>query len=139
MKTYTIDRATWRRGGDKQNWVRENGIFVDNPNSKGEGEVLLKNCQGYYCCLGFISQQEDPTLTDENLFSAPDPADLNVIIPLLNKMEFSEIFNSQYKVNTDFSHSAIQINDNPDIDDMEREKQLLELGAGHDVTFKFIN
>ena len=41
-QTFTIDRATWRNGGDKHDQA---------------GAVRLKNSLGFKCCLGFVCEQ----------------------------------------------------------------------------------
>jgi hypothetical protein len=44
MKTLTIDRATWRRGGAPE---------FGNTTAVGYGSTSLLNEHGYKCCLGF--------------------------------------------------------------------------------------
>ncbi len=50
---FTIDRSKWRTGGHSEN-------------KTGEGGTALLNKEGFMCCLGFMSlQQEDNPATED--------------------------------------------------------------------------
>jgi hypothetical protein len=99
MKTLTLDYSKWRCGRNSE-----------KPENKlGTGPTLLLNTSGYMCCLGQFSSQLKAELTKSDLMYKSTPSQLLNVnkggIPYLTK---------QYGVfskNTEFSNSAISIND----------------------------
>lgn len=63
MKEITIDRGTWRFGGNAKNY------------DHGEGFTALLNTKGKRCCLGFVCSQIG--FSDEALLDALTPSGID--------------------------------------------------------------
>lgn len=85
-----------------------------------------------HCCLGFACLQAGVPL---NRTYRDYPGDLRMEVPGLN--EPIDLLGRQFK-NTVFSRDAATINDDRDIDDEERKRQLSKLAIAHGHTFTFI-
>lgn len=124
MKTITIDRSKWRRGGDKQ---------------ENAGDTALLNEQGFMCCLGFICLAEGFTV--EEILKAGEPCDINISVwdeatqeRAQNLLEFENDEDNYPTVLTkEIVVRAIRVNDSEDdrVGDPEREAALKEIF--HDI------
>lgn len=129
MKTFTIDRTTWRRGGHTQ---KSNMDIV--------GPTYLLNTEGYRCCLGQICNQLG--IPDVCLLSIPNPKILSISSDSSKKKayqkwadEFGDFpFHTAIRINDSFMYSTIA-----GIDDSQREKDLIELFTKYDYELEFIN
>ncbi len=117
---YTIDRKTWRRGGD---------VYDEQ-----FGETSLLNPQGFMCCLGQCLLQEG--LTKDKLLNTPDPAGSEVANSFATVGD-GESFD--YYLNTSLAKKAMTVNDNPDLQDVEREEKLIQLFKDNNLEIEFIN
>jgi hypothetical protein len=109
---YTIDVDKWRCGGS-------------GANKLGEGLTMLRNPEGYCCCLGFITIQEG-----FNPIGAIGPSELGKVIPRLVEKAL---------LNTRLANDAIQINDDFDTTMKEKVRALRSLFASHGVKLHFKN
>lgn len=103
--------------------------------SRGTYSKLLDE-KGKMCCLGFVCKTLG--VTDEEMLDviAPDCiADTGKVGPLIEGEHEDEI------VNTEWVTDAVDINDADDIDDTEREADLLRLCERADapVQFEFVD
>ena len=115
---YTIDRKTWRRGGDKYD--------------EKFGETSLLNPQGFMCCLGQCLLQEG--IEEDKLLNVGDPADAHVNSSFVHKSQSIEFY-----LNTPLAKDAMQVNDNPFFSDIEREEKLINLFKENNLEIEFIN
>jgi len=117
----TIDRAKWRCGGD------------DNPfqGGNGKGDTKLLNCEGYLCCLGFITREACPDL---ELLDKSEPDDLPRPVWGLSIPKPSGVG----RKNTKLTFDAIRINDDEDLSFEEREAKLLELFKDSPYELEFV-
>jgi len=127
LREFTITRKTWRSGGE-------------DINKHGEGLTSLLNDQGQMCCLGQIAKQ----IGFDNIQGEAEPCQLPLkrldpegeclLIRLENEedhYEYEDYFNSE------FSLELMSINDDENIDIIERERQIIEAAAKFKVTIKF--
>ncbi len=101
MREIIIDRSKWRTA------------------THGEGRTQLLNEEGYKCCLGFICQQVSRRKISENSYPC------QIDRPVKGLSYKSNAFNKI--LDTELTSEAIAINDNEEINNKEREKQLKEL------------
>lgn len=128
-KTIIVDCDLWNRG---------NG---ENP----EVTVALLNSHGM-CCLGFAMLQLTDA-TEADITDVGEPGEIGWEFecpdysPLAHREEYLDAVLGRYEylVNSEFSESAIAINDDPEIDDRERMKRLRALAREHGLQFRFIN
>lgn len=118
MKTVTVKRSNWRRGGSLIDFLVK------------YGRIRLLNDMGNKCCLGFASQQIGD-LKDGDLLNRTYPSSLGIVVK-----DLSEIVNGDVE-NTEFSKEAVKINDSSIITDAEREAKLKELTIKHKCDFQF--
>jgi hypothetical protein len=121
MKDYLIiDRKKWRTGD------------FDHENKTGKGHTQLLNKEGYMCCLGFRCYQMG--IPKKDLLEKGVPVDLSYKynIPDLIIKDSDDCW-----INTSFTDIAIDINDDCDIDSVEREKRIKELFATINVIVEF--
>lgn len=110
-----IDRAKWRTGGNST--IRT-----------GEGSTALLNLDGFMCCLGFRCHQMGIPKKELLGRGVPEALSKNWDIPdLVNEIGSD----------TDFTDTAIEINDDRDITREEREKEITEHFATIGVTVEF--
>ena len=110
-----IDRAKWRTGGYSHIQT-------------GEGGTALLNNDGFMCCLGFRCHQMGIPKKDLLGKEVPETLSKNWVIPDL----IDSVGND-----TDFTNTAIEINDDRDITREEREKEITEHFATIGVTVEF--
>lgn len=97
-----INRAKWRTGGDSDYQT-------------GNGDTQLLNHEGFMCCLGFRCNQLGIPKGDLVDVGEPNQLSEEWIIPdLVNRNGY----------NTLFCGKAIDINDDEDITQREREKRI---------------
>lgn len=120
MRKFTVDRATWVRGGQKKA-----GLF---------GPTSLLNVAGNRCCLGFAGREicgiEDRILLRKGFPTAEAvvPAFLEHIPELLNsRRDLSEV-----------GAQIIRVNDDEGISEEHREAELIRLFAFIGVAVTFI-
>ena len=131
MKEFTIFRNKWLRGG-------KDGFGND------EGASLCTD-DGQKCCLGHIMTQcgikkiqlldkGDPAdvLTDENGQGRP-----RVQSEQLRKA-VNFLYNNSKGANTKLTEQAVSINDDHNIDDEERERQLTALFSKNKIRLTFV-
>jgi len=116
MKQITITRSKWRCGGDGKHKL-------------GEGETLLKNEQGFMCCLGQWVEQVRP---DINILYRGAPQSTEGLIEGLTKTdEYEDIYL------TDLASNMITVNDDEGLPQEEREEELTFLAKeeGYELVF----
>jgi hypothetical protein len=119
MKKLVIDRSKWRTGGGGYNFTY--------------GETKLLNDMGYMCCLGFYCVQIG-NKTKNEIYGITCPSHLDSFEGVEELVKDGNHLND---TNSDFSESAIYINDS-DISNEERERQLKELFKKNGVDLKFV-
>lgn len=140
-----IKRSEWSRGN-----LIGNALLVDKPNERlleqaGAMGKLLPT-EGKMCCLGFACLALG--VSKEQLLDKSTPEDLDCKLEGLteerssyhnNVEERSSYHNNVEYVNSDFSNEAVEINDDGDISDKEREAALTTLARSSKFDFKFID
>ncbi len=116
---YTIDRQTWRRGGDSAE------------SNENYGATKLLNEQGYMCCLGQCMLQEG--ILKEVILEKGDPAATNLPCTFTVESSISSFSNNV------LSQCAMDINDDRTLDDSEREEKLINLFKEHGLELEFVN
>jgi hypothetical protein len=109
-----INRAKWRTGGDSRIQT-------------GEGSTKLLNNDGFMCCLGFRCHQMGIPKKDLLGYLSPAGLSENWVIP--------DLVDSAG--DTDFTTTAVDINDDECITQEEREKEITEHFATIGVTVEF--
>jgi len=115
---YTIDRQTWRRGGDSK---ESNDKF---------GNTYLLNPKGFMCCLGQCLLQEG--ISKDRLLSIEIPQDVD-----LNSSFVRRSFEGF--LDTSLSIKAMAVNDDPSYSDKAREEELTKLFKQNNLELEFIN
>lgn len=116
---YTIDRKTWRRGGEQYTLVTH-------------GETMLLNDLGYMCCLGQCMLQDG--IVKDKLLNVGDPADAHINSKFVHKSQSLSFY-----LNTPLAKDAMMINDDDKLQDVEREEKLINLFKDNDLEIEFIN
>ena len=121
-----IDRAHWRTGGRS----------YDNL----YGETLLKNSQGYMCCLGFIGEVLGHDLSG----GKPCPAN-TIRVPAKNTLDpdkehWPELTEDDEGTVQDsgLAAEAMELNDEDEIDNEEREDRILTLFEDTTYALEFV-
>jgi len=113
MKTLTIDRDRWRRGGIRRNHTH--------------GPTYLLNDEGYMCCLGFDALACG--VTPYEMRGAYGPGEVTTMSD-----EYRET-----RWRSGVVLDAMEVNDNPNLSELERETKLIPLlkaiGGYDDVQF----
>lgn len=125
MKKYThviIDRKKWSRGN-----LSGNALLVNRAFRNDLMNVAPMPKIGRMCCLGFACLVLGATRKE--ISGETMPSTVEKELPGLNYRNGD----------TSFSKQASAINDNPDITDKEREKQLKKLARENGFIFKFVN
>jgi hypothetical protein len=136
---FTIDRAKWRCGGD------------DNRTARGEGATLLRNPQGFECCLGQVACQLG--CTPESILHVGEPMGmLELDMPRGSPRSAREgveklrpILLNKDNCDTKLASLAMTLNDDGTIGngvlmtDEYRETHLRELFQEHGHEIEFIN
>jgi hypothetical protein len=144
MRQLVIDRSIWRTGGD---------VYIYN---KHFGSTQLLNRQGKMCCLGFYCERI-AGINKYDLYYRPTPFALkhdffdNDDINVLIKSEKVEVPTRYYSTSvekvvetikysdSEFSIEAIQINDDENISNEQREQLLTEHFKTINIELIFIN
>lgn len=107
IKEFKINRVKWLRGSVSE-------LIDDN---------------GNMCCLGFICNQLG---IDKSLMLNKDnPYEIKVLLPYITEKYHSLI------VDSELSKKAIQINDDPNLFELERESKLTRLFKTYNLNLKF--
>lgn len=132
-RKFIVDRAKWRCG-------------EDGKESLGTGRTALHNESGYMCCLGMVCEQSGLKVPKDNCL--PNPSyygnqgifpkhQLEAKIPFLINIQ-EEHGNFNYS-SSEFSISAMNINDNPRLSQLARESSLKKLFLKENIELEFIN
>ncbi len=114
---FTIDRSTWRFGGDV---LARNEKF---------GTTYLLNEQGFMCCLGQCHRQMG--YNDKSILKKGSPQAVKGT-PRPNPFLFG-------LENSPLTTMCIGINDDPELSNEEREAKLIAAFKGCNLTLEFIN
>jgi len=117
MKEYTIDRSKWVCGGKRF--------------SEKLGMTGMLNAKGRMCCLGQICEAEG--VSHEAMRGIGNPC----LIPRGFRQKVSWMISNETFGNSRQSSKMIRVNDNPDLNQKEREKKLKELALKVDIKLKF--
>ncbi len=124
--SFTVDVTKWRCGGSGKNKL-------------GKGETLLRNGDGYMCCLGFACLAAGATALEIKYHSMPYR--LNRSIAGLNlprhDCKYVSFFDGAY-CNTVFAREAQNINDDQNLTLGQRKHKLIALGKEHNIEVKFV-
>ena len=124
MKTFTIDRSTWRCGGAE-----------NEPGAHGFGPTKMLNSDGFRCCLGHIAKQCG--FTDDQLCNRDTPVD--VVRAVGSEPAGFLVERDEYgSGDTDLTNSAIGINDSDELGLAEREDDLRTLFRKHGYRLRFV-
>ncbi len=126
MQQLIIDRKKWRTGGDSVELRRL------------KGPTSLYNDMGYSCCLGFYCRKIGG-IRNNVLLDVGSPDNLN--IKDFTKIELLVSRDSRDEVYSDsvFSQIAIDINDDPNLSNEEREAAIIEHFKKVDIEVIFKN
>jgi hypothetical protein len=114
MKTITIKRSKWARGGMN-------------------GDSFLLNEAGNMCCLGFAANQMNRIARCE-LFEGATPEDVYT-----KASPFTNVDEDGFVKDNVLSETAIMINDNARISDKVRERRLTTLFKKFGIKIKFVD
>lgn len=106
-----IDRSKWRTGRDGEN-------------KTGDGTTMLRNNQGYLCCLGFICEA----------FGVSPERTIRHFLP---RWKHRVPFLMEEDGYTDLATAAVSINDSLATPASQKEMQLLELFRDTEVELGF--
>lgn len=125
LNNLTIPRDEWYRGGDK------------NLNDT----TPMLNDIGLRCCLGHLGRTMN--VPDSVLLHTGSPLDsIGWSNELYSKYDPNDLLVHLDGIvldNTEFTIDAMNINDNPDISEDEREQQVIELFATKGITVNFVD
>lgn len=124
METIVIDRSKWRTGDE------------DRDNGTGIGDTVLKNKEGFLCCLGFMTEQLEPEYELKPYHSMPSSCQTS--IPHLSYTDYIPFSKFKTQKNTLLSIQASRINDDCSTTPEEKEGLLKELFKGI-FNLEFIN
>jgi hypothetical protein len=114
---FTVDRAKWLRGG---------------------GGVLLDN-KGCMCCLGFVSEQcgvpRDALMLHATPCRTSAKFDLQGFLTELRERSWAD---EPFWGNTRLAGDAMEVNDNENLTDSERERELVAIFGGHGYELEFV-
>lgn len=113
-RKYIIDRSRWVSGSSADN------------NKVGLGRSMLRNKEGFMCCLGFICKARGIKYLYEEM-----PARLDREIKDLTEKSYDGYSN------TVLSLKAAKINDSPELSPEEREEQIIDLFSEHGIEIEF--
>lgn len=117
MKPLIIDRSKWRTGGNKLN--------------EQYGDTKLLNDKGFMCCLGFYCLQIGNKKTQ-------DIEDIALPENLDNYDGIEALINNKTYYNSDFTETAIRINDSTETDNDLREHKIIEHFKEINVSVNFV-
>ena len=99
-----------------------------------EGSTYLLNKLGRLCCLGFESLRQGATRAQ--ILKIAIPSDLQLNLGWMTTLVSAPWAPMQY-LDSPLAEQAMNINDNANIDDAERERQLIEVFAEAGVELSF--
>lgn len=115
--SFTVDRAKWRCGDS-------------GPNLRGIGRTQLRNSDGYQCCLGFACVAAG--IAESKILSKLTP----VAVSTMHGKDIPHLTDDG--CNSEFTKMAMDINDNGELTDREREEELILLGKTMHIDIDFI-
>jgi hypothetical protein len=116
-----IDRAKWCCGG-------ADGEFIN-----GKGQTKLLNCEGYMCCLGFVTAAANPELS---ILERAELVELKAPVSGLTYPDASMVWKGWR--NTQLTLVAMAINDSGLLQPQEWEARLLELFEDSRYELEFV-
>lgn len=122
ISTYVIDRASWRCGGD-------------GPHARGHGITRLRNHEGFKCCLGQVCEQCG--ILASAMLAIATPGDLRAVLSPVDAEMIAHVATDKND-DSDFAIAAMNLNDNEDLSDRERERQLRDHFTEHGHRIKFV-
>ncbi len=120
MKEYTIDRSKWVCGGKRF--------------SKKLGLPKMLNEEGRMCCLGQICKAEGASKGELYNSGCPWTAYYDNYAKCVPDWMFN---NAMRMSHSSVADKMMRVNDNPDLNQKERENKLKELALKVDVKLKF--
>lgn len=120
-----IDRSKWRTGARNRNVAT------------GHGDTLLRNDEGYMCCLGFICRAAG---IPDNKLNIGEPGDIYIHDSYSQRIEVPDIAvctDGRYG-QTDYADAAIMINDNEEYSLQEKEARLQKVFAPSCYELEFV-
>jgi hypothetical protein len=117
--TFTIKRSAWLRG--------------DPENSR-----LLRASDGKKCCLGFYCLAVGVPKKAVRATTSPARPNVHPILPLDAKWLVNRHNRPLWPKASPDCYDLMRVNDDPYINDAEREKEIRRLFAKHDVRVKFV-
>jgi len=120
LTKYTINRQTWLRG------VEEN--------------ALLLNSNGMMCCLGQVCLQSG--ITSDKLLDVETPYGLTGVIEDHDLIPYKLLASNDedtYYSDSTFARTAMTINDNEEMHELERETKLTQLFKENGIELEFVN
>lgn len=113
----------------RQRWLRGEGF---------ESSRLFRESDGKMCCLGMVALAEGCTV--DNILEKSAPNSLNVKLPkLVSEKAFPPLPGAPKYENNWTCMAMMEINDDREISDKEREKELIKLGAGIGYELEFVD
>lgn len=125
MQKFIIDRSTWLRGS------------LAYPDKRYNRSYLLRASDNRKCCLGFVCLQSG--YTKNEIWNVRGPMTLQWHN---NKTFWNFAFPPGETIDTDAAiviNEIMDVNDDPKINDEQRESQLKELALKLDWELEFIN
>lgn len=126
MTKVIIDRTKWSRGN-----LAANALLINRDAAKAKSSEAPSPKVGHMCCLGFACLAKG--VSKRRLSGVPFPSCLEMEVEGL-----SEKHHGFYQ-DTDFAEGAASINDDGNLTESERERELIELAAKNGFEFQFIN
>lgn len=131
MKNLVIKRSEWLRAGlDK--YVDTNGEEHDWINVECK---LYNPIYNKYCCLGLYAKSCG--FTNDDMQECQDPVDLYDNVNNTENPYFVGLLTTYLSGNSDIALSLIDINDNDEISNSEREKKIADLFSQINVNVTF--
>jgi len=117
---FTVDRSRWQNGTTSKRYPEIADWRVK--------ETALLNEAGNMCCLGFVCRQ----------LKVPKKALLGTDQPGALELNLTTKARVDKQLSEDLVDDAIGINDSPNLQPRDREKQLRRLFAKHGHTLSFV-
>lgn len=116
LESFIVKRSTWLRGGES--FLRKDGRL---------------------CCLGFYCVQAGVEIDDIDGWIMPSEMVNEAEIDHQYEIDALTEFDDEYACARDshLTDAAVEINDDEDIAESERERRLTQLFAGHGITLTF--
>lgn len=139
-KVFTVDRGTWLHAGTRaidpydRGLIKREGVKPETVASIPSGVLLDTNLgKGMMCCLGFVCNQLGVVKKWLSGIGMPETLIQNSVTNA-HKLEGILVDAGE---NSSLAQAASVINDNDDITNLQREKQLIALFKKNGYTLKF--